>query len=690
MAEKPTIPDFPNLPDFGQIITQACEVVASVRGIPYDFNGTLSLENKFVVLFKTVKEMFGAQDELVKSYKALYDFVNQYFTNLNLQEEVNNKIQSMSENGSLLSLMAPYIATNTSAWLYGNIINPQNPPIDKSLTVENAAADAKITGDKIELLNNKVEKLNDGGLLIKDEIIEKDISEWLDAHPDATTTVQNGSITESKINASFLPYIKNNYVTPQMFGAKCDNITDDSTSFQNTINFALQNKMNVYIPSGIYRAHFTVTKGNDDYSICIYGDGNNTIINYDSGTIITVGNVESNENLTKNISLKDFRVEGNKNNVNGLLFYRVQNFELDNVYINRCNNHGIKFQGAWDGNVSNLNILSCGNETNGNYALYFTDVPGIASCNAIKFINSRFEICPCMIYSDFSEQIVFTNCKFEKGSKNNSDTYRPFLFKGTNKGFNFCNCIITNNIWNFRGVIDEEKYLILTNITNMSTTDNYFVGFIGCHFYVAPSQTSCVFKGNQTQFIDCEFDKCSGESFPFYLNGNCKIINCNISVINGNRTIYCNNGTNFTDVYISVDGTYTEPMLILSKTSNGKLTITVLSNLENNYLPFFTNNNIVVNNTTINFIPYEIDYNSNSMFIQSTDTILGINDIIEISKTVSTMQYGIQNKVYTLIAKNDVTLATNRNIVSKNGNNITMTNGQLKQFLFRNGYLYEL
>ena len=94
MAEKPTIPDFPNLPDFGQMISQACEVVANVRGIPYDFNGALSLENKFVVLFKTVKEMFDAQDVLVKSYKELYEFVNNYFNNLDLQEEINKYVNT--------------------------------------------------------------------------------------------------------------------------------------------------------------------------------------------------------------------------------------------------------------------------------------------------------------------------------------------------------------------------------------------------------------------------------------------------------------------------------------------------------------------------------------------------------------------------------------------------------------------
>ena len=149
MAEKPKIPDFPTLPDFGQMITQTCEVVASVRGIPYDFNGTLSLENKFVVLFKTVKEMFEAQDELVKSYKALYDFVNQYFTNLDIQTEVNKKIEEMKDSGELLNLLKPTVSNEVSTWLTSNITNPSNPPIDKSLTVENAAAVSKVVGERL-------------------------------------------------------------------------------------------------------------------------------------------------------------------------------------------------------------------------------------------------------------------------------------------------------------------------------------------------------------------------------------------------------------------------------------------------------------------------------------------------------------------------------------------------------------
>jgi hypothetical protein len=152
MAEKPTIPDFPTLPDFGQMITQACEVVASVRGIPYDFNGTLSLENKFVVLFKTVKEMFDAQDALVNSYKELYGFINTYFDNLDVQKEINKKLDDMSREGTLLNIIKPTVTNETTKWLASNMTNPSSPAVDKSLSVQGAAADAFMTGSLLSSL----------------------------------------------------------------------------------------------------------------------------------------------------------------------------------------------------------------------------------------------------------------------------------------------------------------------------------------------------------------------------------------------------------------------------------------------------------------------------------------------------------------------------------------------------------
>ena len=72
----------------------------------------------------------------------------------------------MKESGELLNLLKPTVSNEVVAWLTDNITNPSNPPIDMSLTVENAAADAKVTGDKINSLKvNLVELENINNIL---------------------------------------------------------------------------------------------------------------------------------------------------------------------------------------------------------------------------------------------------------------------------------------------------------------------------------------------------------------------------------------------------------------------------------------------------------------------------------------------------------------------------------------------
>lgn len=72
------------------------------------------------------------------------------------------------------------------------------------------------------------------------------ISDWLNAHPEAVTTVTDGSLTEAKFsNALKLTTIKD-YVTPQMFGAVGDGSVDDTTAFQ----AAIDSGKPVCIPSG--------------------------------------------------------------------------------------------------------------------------------------------------------------------------------------------------------------------------------------------------------------------------------------------------------------------------------------------------------------------------------------------------------------------------------------------------------
>ena len=69
-----------------------------------------------------------------------------------------------------------------------------------------------------------------------DEQTNSAVTNWLNEHPEATTTVYDGAISEKKINANFLLWIKKDYVTPEMFGAQGDGIKDDSDAFQKCID----------------------------------------------------------------------------------------------------------------------------------------------------------------------------------------------------------------------------------------------------------------------------------------------------------------------------------------------------------------------------------------------------------------------------------------------------------------------
>ena len=89
----------------------------------------------------------GDVTELHEAYKKLQGYVNDYFSTLDVQEEINSKLDIMAENGELTKLIAPLLPNLIADWLSKNI-TPTTPVIDKTLTISGAGADAKIVGDK--------------------------------------------------------------------------------------------------------------------------------------------------------------------------------------------------------------------------------------------------------------------------------------------------------------------------------------------------------------------------------------------------------------------------------------------------------------------------------------------------------------------------------------------------------------
>lgn len=126
-------------------------------------------------------------------------------------------------------------------------------------------------------LKEDLDTLNQGGLNLKEDFIGQQVNEWLDKHPEATTTVQDGSLTEVKFTPSFrneYNILKNGIINVKLYNVKGDGITNDTLAIQNILDTYVNNgngNIAIYFPKGEYIIdNILISQTN---GVHFYGDG---------------------------------------------------------------------------------------------------------------------------------------------------------------------------------------------------------------------------------------------------------------------------------------------------------------------------------------------------------------------------------------------------------------------------------
>lgn len=144
------------------------------------------------------------------------------------------------------------------------------------------------------------------------------VDNYLNAHPEATTTVQDSSLTEVKFADSLKLKTIKDYVTPEMFGAIGDGLVNDSAAIQAAINSG----KTVFMPN-TYLAGTTLNVKNDNTVIYVTGE-----IVFDSD--VTIFNIESSYNIiVVNKIAGSYREFEHDTTPNGAFIYYGTAFKLN-------------------------------------------------------------------------------------------------------------------------------------------------------------------------------------------------------------------------------------------------------------------------------------------------------------------------------------------------------------------------
>lgn len=290
---------------------------------------------------------------LYNSFVELKNYVDNYFKNLDVQEEINNKLDEMVEDGTLQEIISSYLNAN-ALWCFDNIEDMKN-------------ATNLINGSYAKTLGYY--EVNDGGGSFY-HIRNKTNN---DIEDDATIIFINNELVAEL-------QILNDTINVKQFGAKGNDTDDDTIAIQKAINYGTKN---VFIPNGTYLVSTIII----NRTLKLYGNSNRlTIIksinNNGFDAVLQVFNNGLNYSDISNIYINGNRTNNSERKVHGIMLWcNDQNADrytyLHDLVIRFCSGNGLYL--GTDSGSTNMkeqrfyNIEVGNNDENGVYVKNATD-----------------------------------------------------------------------------------------------------------------------------------------------------------------------------------------------------------------------------------------------------------------------------------------------------------------------------
>lgn len=536
-------------------------------------------------MYAKMQEVVKFVNKYIEEFHGLYTYVHDYFDNLDLQQEVNNKLDAMAEDGTLQEIIADYIQAKV-AWTFDNVTDMK-------------ASTNLIDGSYAQTLGYST--ANDGGAglyKITDDVLT----------PDEGSVIDLG-------DGLFAQLIYGNEINVAQFG-----INNLSTSnLSNLVSFINANNINKVVFNPIsYNIDDTLNINTGDITL----DGNNCNITLGS----TAGQKVIFNITSPNVTVKNFDIYGNEDaqdqwevsDYADICDRRPFAITGRNVTVKNVNIYNVWGCGLRFYNYTNVLIENCILDKIGG-GLYHTDSQGIYdNFGDAMYFSGHNGVANISINNVYCNGYVDTEVT-GKGSRGGIilENLGDYTIENTNVSVN------NSTFLHFNRFIHEENYSVNTNIEVNDciilqdasiSTDHCPLKLNRCDitFTNKTYAGSVGFRGYQGTFTDCTFDTSAVADGGWLAQGgetNHKYIRCTIPIVTSHAVVsngkvecyYCNfNVDNSFTSYILynspnskfVNCTFTNSTNDVKQLSQSGSKLKIYNSVFNSVIPYFEGDNI--------------------------------------------------------------------------------------------------